>query len=132
MTTQDMWSSMGFPICKRAIEAVHGATCQFSRTRRGPKTRTRRSQSNQVGNTMHVNFMSAIQMLLILKLQFLGERDEAPVPEGADQSSSTPSTSSPSTPGDSASESDASSSGFCMFFARVRRLAQPSQTHVSL
>jgi hypothetical protein len=72
MTTQDLWSSMGFPIDQTSVDALCGATCQFTRGAPKPLVRTRRSQTCQCGNSMHVNFIGAISWLLLVKLPALG------------------------------------------------------------
>jgi hypothetical protein len=78
MTTQDVWTAMGFPIDETCVDALCGTTCQFTRGGRRAPGRTRRSQIVQCGNSMHVNFIGAISWLLLVKLPALGRIATSP------------------------------------------------------
>ena len=68
----ELLTSMGFPITPSIVKACHGATCGFSEGHASPSSRSRASAAQQIGNTMHVNFIGGLTMLLIAKPPFLG------------------------------------------------------------
>jgi hypothetical protein len=70
-TCFDLWRAMGFPIAPDEIEACK-SDCQFSDGRPAPALRSRTSQVSQCGNSMHVNFVGALNLLLVLQLPMLG------------------------------------------------------------
>eukprot|EP00973_Karenia_brevis_P090198 12401424-Karenia_brevis.AAC.1 len=52
LTPPDLFTAMGMPVVPETQHAC-GVECQFSRDVKPPKTRSRRSMSNQIGNAMH-------------------------------------------------------------------------------
>ena len=84
LTAGDQWVSMGFPVLMSHVGACGGAICQFTRPsaytdllgislgptavlpRTCPSFRTRRSQTVQCGNSMHINFIGAALLLVAI------------------------------------------------------------------
>ena len=72
MTASELWIAQGFPVSEAIVQAT-GVQCQFSscRSQSAPAVRTRSSQISQIGNTMHVNVMGSLMMLILLRLPSL-------------------------------------------------------------
>ena len=68
LTASELWTAQGFPVTDDCVE-TSGVQCQFSRccADKAPSTRTRRSQINQIGNTMHVNAMGSLMMMVLIQ-----------------------------------------------------------------
>lgn len=73
-TAPELWTAMGFPIREDAQRVV-GAACQFSDGRPRAKCRSTRSQRQQLGNTMHCNFIGAAILHAVLRFPSLGSRN---------------------------------------------------------
>ena len=72
MYAREQAFSMGFPISRMQQGVAHGARCCFSESVPVPPSRTRRSMTNQIGNSMHVNSIGAADMLAVLVAPGLG------------------------------------------------------------
>ena len=72
MTCRELWACMGFPVTAEAVRLL-GVSCQF---RQGIKAerRTVGSQRQQIGNSMHLNFIGSVILTVILHFETLGER----------------------------------------------------------
>jgi hypothetical protein len=111
-TCFDLWRAMGFPIAPDEVEACK-AECQFSDGRPVPACRSRTSQVAQCGNSMHVNFIGGMNLLLVLQLPMLGNiRDK--VPSGVKRMSTSPPRQS------SSSSSSSSSTEWATLYNRAR------------
>eukprot|EP00969_Alexandrium_andersonii_P318375 14063132-Alexandrium_andersonii.AAC.1 len=78
----ELLTAMGFPIDPTSVAATEGTTTGFALPVHG---RTKKSVSQQAGNTMHVGMMGTIWLALLFKLPHLGGEDG-----DADQPSSSP------------------------------------------
>ncbi len=67
---------MGMPVSERHQALVHGARCVFSNGVPIIGERTRRTATNQIGNSMHVNSIGATTMLTTLLVPMLGSRND--------------------------------------------------------
>jgi hypothetical protein len=72
----ELWTSQGFPITSEHI-AITGVSTQFSRDQDPDLLSTRRSrnsQINQLGNTMHVNAIGAVLFAVLIRFPEIGVR----------------------------------------------------------
>ena len=79
ITNKELFTAMGFAITRAHVEAADGTTNQFSEGVAKPSSRTHRSQSEEVGNTMHVNVIGALHLAVFLKFPTLGKGKGAAV-----------------------------------------------------
>jgi len=76
LSATDLWTAMGFPITEECQAASAKASCQFSRGRQAPVTRTHATHWHQVGNNMHINFIGAVCSTVLLLVPSLGKVDK--------------------------------------------------------
>ena len=64
----ELFEAMGWAVSKAAIEASGGTRNQFSSGSGAPETRSHFSTSKQIGNSVHINSLGAINILDLLTL----------------------------------------------------------------